>query len=296
METLVEGTEVEDNPQRIDKMVETYCRRLHEKGDSKKCDGQLIDNFLRNINKIDDKNITDIDVPLTANDFFKTLKTCKDSSPGPDGIPYSIIKLTWSYFGPILIDAWNYSLSLGKLTHSHENSYLKLLPKDGKDPKVLKNWRPITRSNCDFKIITKTLASRLTDGLKEVINPNQTAYIKGRQITDNLHLLQYSIEMAAENNDSLMVVSLDAEKAFGSIEHWYICKILEKLGLFKFKTIFNILYRNQQVSIQLNNRCAVKYNIKNGVKQGDALSCILFILGIEPLQKNIMLDSRVKGI
>ena len=70
--------------------------------------------------------------------------------------------------------------------------------------------------------------------------------------------------MAAENNDSLMVVSLDAEKAFGSIEHWYICKILEKLGLFKFKTIFNILYRNQQVSIQLNNRCDVKYNIKNG--------------------------------
>ena len=93
-----------------------------------------------------------------------------------------------------------------------------------------------------------------------------------------------------------MVVSLDAEKAFDSIEHWYICKILEKLGLLKFKTIFNILYRNQQVSIQLNNRCAVKYNIKNGVKQGDALSCILFILGIEPLQKNIMLDSRVKGI
>ena len=207
-----------------------------------------------------------------------------------------IIKLTWPLFGPALTNSWNYSLITGKLTHSHEDSYLKLLPKEGKDHSLLKNWRPITLSNCDFKVITKTLASRLSEGLKEIISPNQTAYMKGRQISDNLHLIQYAVEKVIEMDENMMVVSLDAEKAFDSIEHWYIRKILEKLGLNNFKTIFDIIYDNQNVSIQLNNHCAGKYQIKNGVKQGDALSCILFILGIEPLIKNISNDHDLKEI
>ena len=174
--------------------------------------------------------------------------------------------------------------------------YLKLLPKEGKDLNLLKNWRPITLSNCDFKIITKTLATRLTYTLKDTINPSQTAYIKNRQIGDNLHVLQYAIEKAVEYREDMMVVSLDAEKAFDSIEHWYIRKLLDKLGLNKFKSIFDILYSNQNVSIQLNNHSAGRYRIKNGVKQGDALSCILFILGIEPLIKNISLDPNITAI
>ena len=55
-----------------------------------------------------------------------------------------------------------------------------------------------------------------------MISHNQTAYIKGRQITDNLHLLQYAIEKAVEIDESTAIVSLNAEKAFDSIEHWYI--------------------------------------------------------------------------
>ena len=93
-----------------------------------------------------------------------------------------------------------------------------------------------------------------------------------------------------------MVVSLDAEKAFDSIEHWYLRELLRRLGLNEFIQIFDLIYKNQKVSIQVNNREAGKYKIKNGVKQGDALSCILFILGLEPLIKNITRDPRIKNI
>ena len=82
-----------------------------------------------------------------------------------------------------------------------------------------------------------------------------------------------------------MIVSLDAEKAFDSVEHWYLKEVLKKVGLSKFVQTFELIYRNQNVSIQVNNREAGRYKIKNGVKQGDALSCILFILGIEPMIK-----------
>ena len=297
MVVLQEGDNKIDNPDKIDQMVEEFYKKLYEKGDSKENQSRdTVNNFLRNINKLEDDTVKNLDLPLTSNELLETLKSCSDSSPGPDGIPYSIIKLTWPLFGPALINSWNYSLKTGNLTHSHEESYLKLLPKEGKDLNLLKNWRPITLSNCDFKIITKTLATRLSHTLKDTINPNQTAYIKNRQISDNLHVLQYSIEKAVEYREDMMVVSLDAEKAFDSIEHWYIRKILDKLGLNNFKLIFDILYRNQNVSIQLNNHSAGRYKIRNGVKQGDALSCILFILGIEPLIKNISLDPNIAAI
>ena len=131
-----------------------------------------------------------------------------------DGIPYSLIKFTWSQFGPLLLNSWNYACSSGNLSTSHESSYLKLLPKEGKDLTLLKNWRPITLSNCDFKLITKTLASKLTTSLSNLISHNQTAYIKNRQITDNFHILQHTTHKCTELDTPSMIVSLDAEKAF----------------------------------------------------------------------------------
>ena len=223
MDSLQCDSEEINDPDQIDTMVLEYYRRLYEKGDSKKSTNSATANiFLRNMTKLDDDIINMIDAPITTLDLYNTLRSCRDSAPGPDGIPYSIIKLTWSIFGPALVNAWNYSLLTSELTNSHTDSYLKLLPKAGKNLLLLKNWRPITLSNCDFKVITKTLASRLTNGLSNMISHNQTAYIKGRQITDNLHLLQYAIEKAVEIDESTAIVSLNAEKAFDSIEHWYI--------------------------------------------------------------------------
>ena len=283
-------------PDEIDRKVENYYKSLYEKGDSKKVNHSNLTNFLKHMENLEQVDIDMVNQNLTLNDLFTTLKTCTDSSPGPDGIPYSLIRLTWKFFGPLLLDSWNYSLNTGSLSHSHEQSYLKLLPKEGKNLLQLKNWRPITLSNCDIKIITKTLAIKVSNALSKIISPNQTAYIKNRQITDNLNLIQYATEKSAELDTSTMIVSLDAEKAFDSVEHWYLKEVLSKIGLTDFIAVFDLLYKNQIVNIHLNGRIAGNYKIKNGVKQGDALSCILFVLGIEPLIRNINTDAEVKGI
>ena len=64
---------------------------------------------------------------------------------------------------PSILDAWNYSCSTGVQPLSHKESIIVILPKEGKDIKDIKNWRPIILSNCDAKIITKlTLSPLLT--------------------------------------------------------------------------------------------------------------------------------------
>ena len=294
--SLYINNNLSSDPCEIDKAVEEFYRNLYMRGNDNLQPERGLHKFLENMRILKDEDKEHIIKSITLEELLITLNTCSDSSPGPDGIPYSLIKLTWKFFGPLLIDSWNFALKSGEMCPSHNDSYLKLLPKEGKDLTLLKNWRPITLSNCDLKIITKTLANRLTDGLKGIISHKQTAYIKNRQITDNLQLLQYSIEKASELNIPAMVVSLDAEKAFDSVKHWYIREVLTKIGLSEFVPTFDLLYKNQNVTIHLNNKIAGSYKIKNGVKQGDALSCILFILSIEPLIQNISIDQTIKPI
>ena len=145
------------------------------------------------------------------------------------------------------------------------------------------------------KLLQKTLAKKLTATVSKIIGYSQTAYIPGRQITDNLHLMLYSVE-SPKLNPTSMITSLDAEKAFDSVEHWYIKAIFKKLNLKNFEKLFDLMYRNQQVDILLNGGTAGSYNIRNGVKQGDALSCILFILSMEPLIRNISNDTTICAI
>jgi hypothetical protein len=183
------------------------------------------------------------------------------------------------------------------LTISHKISYLKLIPKTGKDLTRLTNWRPITLSNCDHKIITKTYALRLGQIIGKVLKERQTAYIKGRLINDNIRAMIASINTAnlEENIDGLLV-SLDAKKAFDSVEHSYIEKCLRSIGMEKFIPIFNVLYKDLASDIIINGKVVKGYKILRGVKQGDSLSCILFILCMEPLLRNIEVNQRINSI
>ena len=83
---------------------------------------------------------------ITLEELSKMLSTCAESAPGPDGIGYGVYKKLWRLAGPILVEAWNYSMETGNLAPSHKVSFLRLIPKAGKDLKISTNWRPITLS------------------------------------------------------------------------------------------------------------------------------------------------------
>ena len=163
--------------------------------------------------------------------------------------------------------------------------------------KLLTNWRPITLCNCDHKIFTKLYANRICDKISASIGENQTAYLKGRLINDNIRSLLANIKIVNNEDDlSAAIISLDAKKAFDSIEHSYIEKCLGKFGLGSFVPIFKMLYSELRSDILINGEIARGYSIKRGVKQGDALSCVLFIMCMEPLIKNIEKNQEIEPI
>jgi hypothetical protein len=120
--------------------ISTFYKNLYEQGGEPNIDS----NFFMWVNKISPEAANVLTAPLLKEEILQTLKTCSDSAPGPDGIPYSYYIHLWEIFGDIITQSWQESLNSNSLPPSHRSSILKLLPKEGKDLTKLNNWRPIT--------------------------------------------------------------------------------------------------------------------------------------------------------
>jgi hypothetical protein len=127
---------------------------------------------------------------------------------------------------------------------SQRQSIITLLPKPEKDTKILKNWRPISLLNIDFKLMTKCLAFRLKKVLPNIIHSDETGFMRGRYIGDNIRNILEIIE-TVEEDLSCIILSVDFEKAFDSLS-WKFLQ--QRLDYFKFGPSFKkwtyILFQN----------------------------------------------------
>ena len=106
----VEGEEI-TSPERIKNEIVKFYQSLYENFERlETVDDQ---SFFENIDSISAADEDKVVEPITLEELRRTLHTCADSSPGPDGIPYSVIGLLWPTFGQILMEAWNHSLRNG---------------------------------------------------------------------------------------------------------------------------------------------------------------------------------------
>ena len=185
-------------------------------------------------------------------------------------------------------------METGTLPDSQRTSIISLIPKAGKDKHNIKNWRPISISPCDLKILTKALSIKVGNHLDEIISKTQMGYVKGRNINFNNRILRSALSMCKESNLDFIITSLDAQKAFDSVDHNYILNTLEVNNFPKeFINTVKILNANMKAQVQVNGFISESFQINRGVKQGDALSCALFILAIDPLIRNIEANRNI---
>lgn len=248
----VEGVELEDESE-IRQAVTNFYSELYNNHSSVTID----DTFLDHMFEVDMTQNQDVGKPITKEELWLNLKNIRATTPGPDGILNTYIKKLWHIFGDLIVNAWNHSLNINELAPSHKSSLLRLIPKAGKNSKEIKNWRPITLSNCDHKLITRTYNNRLLKIISPYITPTQTAYIKGRNIADNLRLLASAVRLAnVEDDVNATIIALDAQKAFDSVKHEYLVEVLNKCNLTLFVPIFKLLYKDLTNDIIINGKSA----------------------------------------
>ena len=214
---------------------------------------------------------------------FLTLEECANAlnhfknnkTPGSDGFTIEFYRYFWNTLGQTMVDSFNYAFENGSLSISQKLGVISLIPKKDKDKKHLKNWRPISLLNNDYKIAAKAIALRLEKVLPTIINPSQTGYVKGRYIGESIRLIADIMSFTKEQNIPGLAVFLDFEKAFDSIEWKYLQKCLE---IFNFgpqlQQWIAVMY-NDISSCILNNGFATRhFNLSRGVRQGCPLSGI----------------------
>ena len=250
------------------------------------------------VEKLNDEQRNNCEGLLTENDCFNALKCFqKNKSPGNDGFTAKFYSFFWNQLGKTMVNSFNYGFQKGELSISQRQSVIRLIPKKNKNLLYLKNWRPISLLNLDYKIASKALALRLKKVLSAIVNNAQTGYVEGRFIGENIRLISDILNFTADQEIEGIALFIDFEKAFDSLEWEYLFKALD---IFQFgpdfKTWVKILYTNISSCVINNGFASEPFTPKRGVRQGCPLSGVLFILAAELLSCSVRANDHIKGI
>ena len=198
-----------------------------------------------------------------------------------DGLPVEVYKTFYKEIKDPLLACYNYSFEVGHLSNTQREGLISLLLKqdsDGqaKDPEILKNWRPLTLLCCDTRILAKCLALRLKNVIQDLIHQDQTGFLKGRFIGDNIRRLLEIIDYYSTENLAGLIFIADFEKAFDTINWNFIYQCLE---IFNFGESFikwvHVLYQNPCSKIINNGHISDPNTLSKGVRRGRPLSAYL---------------------
>ena len=236
--------------------------------------------------------------PLTYEECKKILETFQnDKAPGEDGFTVEFYTYFFDLLGNDLIASFNEAHEKGELSISQRRGIITLTPKEDGSLLDLSNWRPITLLNVDLKIASKAIAKRIEPTLPNLIHPDQTGFVKGRYIGENIRLISDIMEYTSLQNLPGILTSLDFRKAFDSIEWPFIMKTLDHFNFGSdIKRWIKIFYTNTESAVQNNGFITSWFKPSKGVRQGCPLSPYLFILSAEVLSNKIRQDSNVRGI
>jgi len=263
--------------------------------------------------RLSDKNKTELAKTITEDQVREAIKkTSNEKAPGMDGIPIEL----WKKMDDQFIESKENENTERKcdivwiLTQVFKDIETHGMDKEAKlnegcmspiykkkDPDNVANYRPITLLNTDYKIFTKALSIKLADAAPDIINKDQAGFTKGRSIFDQVKTTKLVIEYMNRANKIGTIIALDQEKAYDKILHEYLWEVLKKFNFPEsfIKTIQH-LYENAVTTVMINGELSEPFQILRGVRQGDALSCLLFDIAIEPLAECIRSSQAITGI
>ncbi|MEM9400762.1 MAG: reverse transcriptase domain-containing protein, partial [Verrucomicrobiota bacterium] len=262
-----------------------------------------IEPFTEGLTRLSEEDARYLNSPIDLEELTRAVfSTNNNSSPGLSGYTGEFYKFFWPELKHLVLRVCNEIFERDSMPVDMKRSVTILIPKKGKDSRMIENLRPISLLNTLYKIITKCLASRLGAIVSNIINEDQTGFIKGRYIGENIRLLLDFMDHCNSKKKSALLLACDVRKAYDSVEWQYIKRVMEWQGLGRnFLRWIDVLYDENpdfpaKALIQINGKLSSEYKTKRGLKQGCPLSCLLFLIAFEPLLEKIRRTESIRGM
>ena len=224
------------------------------------------------------------------------LGMAKRKAPGSDGLPMEFYVRFWDVLGEDLVCVLNSCYRHGILSLSQRSGVISLSFKKG-DRLDIRNWRPISLLNVDYKLASRVIAGRLLKVIHLVVEKDQTCGVPGRFIGENVAFLRDVVDYATLSDVPVAILSLDQEKAFDRVEWPFMRQTLQAMGFGNsFVGWVDLFYHNVRSCVNVNGYLSEFFFLSRGVRQGCPLSPLLYVLVSEVLAVSIRANPRIGGL
>nr|GEX12039.1 RNA-directed DNA polymerase, eukaryota [Tanacetum cinerariifolium] len=235
-------------------------------------------------NRLTSSQQTDLECEVSKDEIKRAVWDCgTDKSPGPDGFTFGFYRYFWYLIENDVYKAVSYFFLRGDIPKGCNSTFIVLIPKFS-GANVVKDFRPISLIGSLYKIIAKVLANKLVVMLGSIVSEVQSAFVKDRQILDGPFILDELIQWCKWKRKQIIMFKADFEKAFDSVRWDFLDDLLIKFGFEeKWRKWINSCLHSSRGSIIINGSPTDEFQFHKGLKQGDPLSPLLFILVMESL-------------